>query len=390
MAPLHIILVMIEPPLPFGNAAARWYYVLLKGLVQRGHRVTAFAACGNPDDIDQAAKLFPAPGYDLRCFAFPERQGLRAKWQTLRQPFSYVFSDELRTAVKAELAADFDVLHLEMMWSGWLGLDHTKRALLNLHYLYEIDWQDAPNLTAGERRRRRHLLRAERSLLRRYPYVRTLTPRLTKRVQELHPSVLAETVPLGLDALLYEFRPAGRPAAVPTVGLVGSFNWGPTHSAGMRLVNRLWPEIKRQVPAARLLIVGREARTALKEFVDRPDVEINENVPDIAPHLRCMNVMLYAPGRGSGMKVKVLESMALGIPVVTTSEGVEGLSAVDGVQTGISDDDAGLIERTVALLNDPERAAQQSKAARTLIETDCDPDAALDAIERMYQRINTE
>ena len=51
MAPLRIVLVMIEPPLPFGNAAARWYYVLLRGLVARGHRVTAFAACSKPGEI---------------------------------------------------------------------------------------------------------------------------------------------------------------------------------------------------------------------------------------------------------------------------------------------------------------------------------------------------
>lgn len=389
MPPLHIILIMIEPPLPFGNAAARWYYVLLKGLVQRGHRVTAFAACSNPDDIARAAELFPAPEYDLRSFAFPQRKGLRAKWQTLRQPFSYVFSDELRAEVKAELAAGFDLLHLEMMWSGWLGLDHTKRTLLNLHYLYDIDWQDVPVGTAGERRRRQHLLRAERSLLRRFPYVRTLTPRLTQRVQELHPAAEAQTVPLGLDTSLYEFRAAGRSTAVPTVGLVGSYNWGPTRSAALRLIDRLWPEIKRRVPAARLLIVGREARTALNEFVDLPNVEIKENVPDITPHMRRMNVMLYAPGRGSGMKVKVLESMALGIPVVTTSEGTEGLNAVDGVHAGISDDDDGLIERTVALLNDLDRAAQQSRAARGLVEADCDPNTALDAVERMYRQILT-
>src|SRR3982751_6629935 len=75
MRPLRIVLVMIEPPLPFGNAAARWFYVLLKGLVERGHHVTALAACSKPAEMEQARGLFPAPGYDLRLFPFPSREG---------------------------------------------------------------------------------------------------------------------------------------------------------------------------------------------------------------------------------------------------------------------------------------------------------------------------
>src|SRR5207302_3925161 len=64
----RIVLAMIEPPLPFGNAAARWYYVLLRGLVRRGHAVTAFAACSNSQDISQVQRLFSSPQYDLRCY----------------------------------------------------------------------------------------------------------------------------------------------------------------------------------------------------------------------------------------------------------------------------------------------------------------------------------
>ena len=60
MTPRRIVMAMIEPPLPFGSAAARWYYVLLKGLVERGHRVTAFAACSKPEEIEKTAMLLTA------------------------------------------------------------------------------------------------------------------------------------------------------------------------------------------------------------------------------------------------------------------------------------------------------------------------------------------
>ena len=92
-----------------------------------------------------------------------------------------------------------------------------------------------------------------------------------------------------------------------------------------------------------------------------PDVTIEENVSDIRPYFESTGVMLYAPGRASGMKVKILESFGFGVPVVTTSEGVEGLPAVDGVHAGVCDDDAGLIDRTVELLRD--RAGQNRQRA---------------------------
>jgi hypothetical protein len=98
-------------------------------------------------------------------------------------------------------------------------------------------------------------------------------------------------------------------------------------------------------------------------------------------------VMLYAPERGSGAKVKVLEAFALGTPVVTTSEGVEGIDALDGIHAGIDDDDAGLISRTVALLGDAGRADRQRRAARALVERHCDLAAALDGVEAAHDAI---
>src|SRR5689334_8333920 len=110
--------MLLEPPLPFGNAAARWYYVMLRELVRRGHRVSAFAACSKPDEIAPARELFPSPDYDLRCYPMSARRGLLASLQTFRRPYSYLFSPELRRDLWMELRQrEFDVLHLEQLWS---------------------------------------------------------------------------------------------------------------------------------------------------------------------------------------------------------------------------------------------------------------------------------
>jgi glycosyltransferase involved in cell wall biosynthesis len=120
-----------------------------------------------------------------------------------------------------------------------------------------------------------------------------------------------------------------------------------------------------------------------------PDVEIFENVPETRPFFEQSSLLLYAPSRGSGMKVKVLEAMAFGLPVVTTSEGVEGLNARDGVHAGIAEDDAGLVDRSVALLTDTTLQNSLRRAARRLIEVECDPSRTLDIVEGIYSRVLT-
>jgi glycosyltransferase involved in cell wall biosynthesis len=384
---MRVLIVTAQPPLPFGHAAARWFYVLLRELTRRGHRVTMFSACATEREKAEAQALFPRPEYDLRCHRYPERGGWASKLQTLRRPYGYMFSPELERDVRAEAERGFDVLHLEEVWCGWVGRPWRERAFINFHNLYDVDLQFSPPRGLADRARRALLFRAEHRLAREYGTLVGLSEPIAAFLRQLNPRARTFTVPLGLDVSRYAFTAEERAPHPPTVGLIGSFSWVPTYTAGLALLHRLWPRIQREVPEARLLLVGRDARTALKDYVGLPSVEIHENVPDTAPYFEATDVMLYAPQVGSGMKVKVLEALAQGTPVVTTRDGVEGLPAVDGVHAGICDDDAGLVERTVALLKDAALRRARRLAGRELIERTCGPGPTVDALERVYEAV---
>jgi glycosyltransferase involved in cell wall biosynthesis len=387
MTTLRVVIVMLEAPLPFGNAAARWFYVLLKELVHRGHRVTAFAACSKPKEIDEARTLFPAPEFDLRLYPFPERKGLGAKIETLRRPYSYMFSDELRRDLDAELIRGYDVLHLEQLWTGWLGLNHRDRALVNVHHLVWIDLEDVSSAMRKEWFTHRLMFRAERILVRNLIHFRSCSPRLVPELKRVNPAARITTVPVGIDPDQYPYIPDDRRTAEPVVSVIGNMNWHPTFSAALRLLTRLWPGIKARVPEAKLQLVGWGAKTALKEFLAMPDLTVEENVPDTRPYFERTGVMLYAPSRGSGMKIKILEAFGYGVPVVTTSEGVEGLPAEDGMHAGVSEEDEGLIDRTISLLNNPVAQNRQRSFGRALLESHCGPGPTVDGIETIYAQM---
>jgi glycosyltransferase involved in cell wall biosynthesis len=387
--PLRVVVVMVEPPLPFGTAAARWYYVLLRGLVERGHRVTAFAVCSNVADVEKAAAMFPAPQYDLRCHPIENRNGVAAKLETIRRPHSHLFRDTVRRELADVLHRGYDVLHLETLWSGWTALDvDPAKVLVNLHYLYAIDDANSTfvDIRTGLHRALRQ--RAERNLLRRFGTIAAITPRLESAARNITAGkVPVYWFPFAIDSTLYRFVPASERPSRPIVSVIGSMNWRPSHSAAVRLLTRLWPGIKRQLPDAKLQVVGWRARSALREYVDLPDVEIIEDVPDIAPYFKDSSVLVHAADDASGIKVKIVEAMAFGVPVVTNTEGIEGLPARDGVHLIVSDDDRAIVERTVALLRNVPEQERIRRAARELIETQCSPSRALDAVESCYQHI---
>jgi glycosyltransferase involved in cell wall biosynthesis len=384
--PLRIVLVLLEAPVPFGHAASRWSYVLLRELMSRGHDVTCFAACSNESEMSEARRLFPSHQYDLRLYPFPTYSGWQSKLRTFLQPYSYMYSPELQRDLEKELKRGYDILHLEQLWTGWLGIERVERAVVNVLCLTSVDSQ----FYSGNNWRsvlRRILLdvRAERRLLRGFPNIMTLSDRLRHEIERISPTSRISVVPLGLDASLYEFIPDQQRTTEPVISVIGSMNWYPTYSAAVRLLTRLWPEIKRRLPDARVQLVGWNARSALREFENLPDIEIAENVPDTQSYFQRTGVLLYAPERGTGMKVKVLEAFAFGVPVVTTSEGVEGIPAIDGVHAGITEDDAGLIVRTVRLLQDQVLQNRQRASARALLESHCGPQVTVDAVENVYR-----
>ncbi|HEY2012955.1 MAG TPA: glycosyltransferase, partial [Bryobacteraceae bacterium] len=116
-------------------------------------------------------------------------------------------------------------------------------------------------------------------------------------------------------------------------------------------------------------------------------VEIHEDVASTQPYFENATVLLYAPERGTGMKVKVLEAFACGLPVVTTSPGIEGLEIEEGVHATVQETDAGLIKATLDLLGDPMRQEAQRRAARLLMETRYAPAAIIGRLENVYAAI---
>jgi len=154
--------------------------------------------------------------------------------------------------------------------------------------------------------------------------------------------------PNAVDAIPADrLRP--RPAE-PIVLLPGSLDYAPNVDGACWMATEVWPLVRRAVPGARLQVVGRSPRPAVRALAGVDGVEVHGDVPDIAPWFDDARVVVVPLRFGTGTRLKALEAMAAGRPLVGTSVGLAGLDLEDGVHALLADDAATLAERIARAL----------------------------------------
>ena len=153
---------------------------------------------------------------------------------------------------------------------------------------------------------------------------------------------------------------------------VGGFEHTPNVDAVLTLVNDVMPLVWRENPELRLTVVGADAPPEIRALASA-NVRVPGWVPDLEPLLSSA-LALVAPLRyGAGLKGKVTQALAAGLPVVTTPIGAEGLDASDGEQLLIGADAEELAARTIRVVSDRELWGQLSRAGQALAAERCAP-----------------
>ena len=167
------------------------------------------------------------------------------------------------------------------------------------------------------------------------------------------------------------------PAAVltntdaPIIAFVGGMNYQPNADAAFWFIEKVLPIIRQTRPDVRLRVIGRDPPGALRRLAEKSEgVEVTGTVDEVLPLLReC--VMLVVPLRaGSGVRLKIMESLSAGLPIVSTSIGAEGLSLESGTDLLIADDAPSFAQAVLRLVGDPElrRSMAQKGKQRALAD----------------------
>jgi sugar transferase (PEP-CTERM/EpsH1 system associated) len=174
-------------------------------------------------------------------------------------------------------------------------------------------------------------------------------------------------VPNGVDLEYFRPRPDARDGPPGLLAFVGTMDYPPNHDAAQHLIEDIVPRI-RSAHRPHVLVVGRHPPTALLELAARSAVAVTGEVPDVRPHLARASVAVAPFRMGRGVQNKVLEAMAMGIPVVASPLGAEGIGAgpEDGLIVEATADD--FASRLQGLLSNPDATAALGARARAFVE----------------------
>jgi O-antigen biosynthesis protein len=234
-------------------------------------------------------------------------------------------------------------------------------------------------------------LRYELGVLPGFDQVQVCTPANRDYLLGFRPELAARMragLRAGIDTARYEFRPRGREPL--TMLFLGSFRHDPNRVAVDWFVRHVLPLVIAQEPAAKFVIAGSDPPPEHTYADHAAHLTMLGYVDDIRDVLARYAVFVCPILSGSGVRVKLLEAFAAGIPVVSTKVGAEGLAHNDGEFCALSDDPAEFAERTIGLLRDPERAAAMAGRARAEVVANWDMGAITRKLVDGYREIVRE
>jgi glycosyltransferase involved in cell wall biosynthesis len=161
---------------------------------------------------------------------------------------------------------------------------------------------------------------------------------------------------------------------------VGHLGYAPNVDAATRLAGAILPRIRHALPDTRLVLAGRSPGPAVKALAAMPGVELVENPDDVAPLLSQAHLSIVPLAAGGGTRIKILEAMAWGVPVIATPLAAEGLDLAENDEVLLADSDEELAALAIELCLDPERRARQRKQAHEAAWSRFGPQAISNAI----------
>ncbi|MEA2415483.1 MAG: polysaccharide biosynthesis protein PslH [Thermoanaerobaculia bacterium] len=171
------------------------------------------------------------------------------------------------------------------------------------------------------------------------------------------------------------------------VGFIGSLDFRPNQEAVEWIVEELWPLVIERVPQARLSIAGSGVPYWLRRRMTGAD--FRGSVEDATAFMNSMSVMIAPLFAGGGMRIKVLEAMALAKPVVATTLGAGGLVAEHGRDILIADDAASFADAVALLLRDSQTAARIGGAAREMVRSRYDNEVLARRLLTFYESLSS-
>ncbi|MEM2676186.1 MAG: glycosyltransferase [Candidatus Bathyarchaeia archaeon] len=374
--------LMLSPifPYPLNTGAKIRIYYVLRELARGGHEVTL--VCLDEEGI-KPLELEVIKSYCRRLEIVPVKLKSRT-WTALRALFSHKTyglakfeSVELRKRIADTLCEPYDVVWVHFMESlAYLpdfSLHPKPLVILDQHNADELFWANyarsgLPWVRFFAWQNIWKLRRFQRQVLKMVDVVMSVSEEdaAFTRMRLSNPSTQVWVVPNGVDTEYFQFRSdEERQNRIIFCGAMDIFM---NIDAVVWFAKNVFPKVREAIPDAEFWIVGRNPAPSVRALEMIPGVYVTGRVEDVRPYYNKAKVAVAPFRYGGGTKLKVLEAMALGVPVVATPIGSQGLGVEPGRHLFVADNPEVFPQHVIMLLDDEVLRRQIALNARRLVE----------------------
>lgn len=380
---MNILQLCKKFPFPLKEGEAIAVHYLSRGLVEQGCTVDLLAMNTSKHPYTHSEWPLEFAHYrEVQAVEVDNRLSFGGALNNLFSRASYHVSrfdtPEFAAALSVLLEKNqYDAILLETLYlAPYIPLIRAKSKAVVVMRSHNVEFAIWERITAHTRsalkRRYLHYLtqklrRFEIEQLKNYDLLATVSEYDLQVFKALGYSGYQLVAPIGLDIEAYTMKTLDKKEPLK-LGFIGSLDWMPNQEGLQWFLQKVWPLLQRRFPSLVFDIAGRNAPEGfLREKI--PGVKFLGEVPNAADFVAAHPISLAPLRSGSGLKVKVLEAMALGRVVLGTSIALEGIPAQDGRQVLLANTPEDFVRQVSFLLEKPELATQLGTAARDLIQS---------------------
>ena len=194
------------------------------------------------------------------------------------------------------------------------------------------------------------------------------------------------TIPIGQDLDGYLDYPE-RQDKGNIILFYGGLNSVSNTEALFRLVANIFPEIEKTIPDVKLWIVGSNPTTAVKALDDRENIKVFGFVEDIRPTVSQCKLFLLPLRIAAGFRTRLVEVMAMGVPIVGTHAGLDSLKPTHKEQVFISDNDSEMAKYATSIIKDDHLRRKMGQACRALVKEHFSVESTFSVLNEYYQAL---
>lgn len=395
-------ILMLTPYLPYPDSSGGQIRTqnLLKHLRSK-HDITLFSLIKHPEEEKYISILEDKFCKKVKVFYRPEKPWMLSN--ILRtgfslRPFLVVrnFSNTAKKAIEEELKNNnYDLIHVETFYAmphipktnvPVVLVDQTIEFKVYEHYVKHTAnafWRPLMSLDVLK------LKYWEKFYWRQANKVIAVSEADKQEMLRFAPNLNVEIVPNGANLDFFKQKTSWDDKS-PKLLFVSNFNWLQNTEAANLLIDKIFPLVKKQIPTAQVLIVGQHHPDDLMAKASKSVIMHKLTEKDADGISKAYNVatVFVSPIRGpGGTRLKNLGAMASGLPIVSTTVGVDGLGVVDGKQVIIRDTPESMAQAIVMLLKSPTIAKKLATEARRFVEENYDYKVIAGKLDRIYREV---